>query len=84
VQERFKKFNQEIYSIFSEFLEKLIYQFKLMLPADKLNRNPIHYASISTFAPCHKTARYLLDFDIEMPGYQKFEELFSELQYLEL
>ncbi|EAS06627.2 ankyrin domain protein (macronuclear) [Tetrahymena thermophila SB210] len=85
VQERFQIFRSSIKNVFKGFLNTIFNRIREAITAsDELQRNPIHYASLNKFTKCHKSARYLIEYGLELTGYQPFEDLFNEVSLLEL
>lgn len=73
VQERFMSFRQIVGEITRVFLDEQIEKFKKALTiCDELNRNPLHYAALSKFTKCSQTAEYLLNFSLNITGYDDF------------
>ncbi|EGR33877.1 hypothetical protein IMG5_033560 [Ichthyophthirius multifiliis] len=85
VKERFNNFRHQIYVLFKKYLELQLDRITQALkPIDDLSRNPIHYAALSKFTKCIKSARLLLNYGLNIDGYDDFEYLFNEIQLLEL
>lgn len=73
VQERFKNFKAAIKQVFKMFLGSLENRLsEYIRPNDEVQRNPLHYASLNKFTKCHKTARFIMEYKIEQPGYDDF------------
>lgn len=67
VQERFSIFRDSIKAIFKGFLNVIFNRLREGInPVDELQRNPLHYASLNKFTKCHKSARYLIEYGLDL------------------